>query len=54
MLVPLGVGIFCCHVMYPVLAIVKNLVFFSYRTPLYRDFRRIIMERESSAVLGPK
>jgi hypothetical protein len=54
MLVPLGVGIFCCHVMYPVLAIVKNLVFFSYRTPLYRDFRRIITEREGSAIFGPK
>ena len=54
MVVPLLVGGFCCNVAFPVALILKNLIFFSYRTPLYRDFRRIVTEREASAVFVPK
>ena len=46
--VPLFVGMFCCSFAYPITAILKNLIFFSYRTPLYRDFRKIIAEGEGS------
>ena len=35
-------------------AILKNLIFFSYRTPLYQNFRKAITERGASTVLGPK
>ena len=54
MIVPLAVGALCCSVLYPVLAIVKNFIFFSYLTPLYRDFRKAITEAEVSTVHGPK
>ena len=43
---PLFIGMFCCSIAYPITAILKNLIFFSYRTPLYRDFRKLIAERE--------
>jgi hypothetical protein len=48
LVLPLGIGMFCCNFTYPVAAILKNLIFFSYRTPLYRDFRKLIAEREAS------
>jgi ABC-type transport system involved in multi-copper enzyme maturation permease subunit len=54
LLLPLGFGILCCSGAYPLVAILKNLSFFSYATPLYSDFRKIITERHSSAVLRPK
>ena len=54
MILPLAVGLLCCSVLYPVLAIVKNLIFFSYLTPLYRDFRKAITEPEALTVLRPK
>ena len=51
---PAVVGGLCCMPAYPIIAILKNLVFFSYRTPLYRDFRKTIGEREASAVFVPR
>lgn len=49
LVVPLLISSFCCFAL-----LVKNFIFFSYRTPLYRDFRRIIAERDASAVFVPK
>ncbi|HKQ37827.1 MAG TPA: ABC transporter permease subunit [Verrucomicrobiae bacterium] len=51
---PAVIGGLCCAPGFPIIAIVKNLIFFSYNTPLYRDFRRIIAEGEASGVSVPK
>ena len=50
MVVPFVICTVCCWVAYPVAAILKNLIFLSYRTALYRDFRRIIAEREAGGL----
>ncbi|HZO85594.1 MAG TPA: ABC transporter permease subunit [Verrucomicrobiae bacterium] len=54
LVMPALIGAFCCSVAYPITAILKNLIFFSYRTPLYRDFRKMIAEQEGSAAPSPK
>jgi hypothetical protein len=47
---PIVVSAFCCQLAYPF----KYLILFSYKTPLYRDFRRLIAEREAGGVAVPK
>ena len=47
---PLVVSFFCCQLAYPF----KYLILFSYKTPLYRDFRRLIAERDAGGVPVPK
>jgi hypothetical protein len=54
LVLPIVISTMCCGPVYPITAILKNLIFFSYRTPLYRDFRKIIAERDGSSVLFPK
>ena len=51
MVAPLLIGGFCCMPAYPLTAILKNLIFFSYRTPLYRDFRRLIAEKDAGGLV---
>lgn len=53
MVLPTAIGFVCCNVAYPIAAIFKNLIFSSYRVPLYQDFRKTITQRIST-ILPPK